>query len=190
MAKFLVVFDISGTLLRKYHKAKKEHRELASMGIKPDANFKSYLIYNRPHLDLLIKFLKTHNTSYVLWTTGMRQNAVHLVKHLELVGFNRFLDWYSQLDCKVGKVKIESECNLWVKDLNVVARNHGIGVERCILVDDSVDKSVHTQNFICCPEFTPGAEDDGIKFICKHLDDFFECKENCIAKKIEYRKKG
>ncbi|AFN82357.1 hypothetical protein EROM_010120 [Encephalitozoon romaleae SJ-2008] len=160
------------------------------MGIEPDMKFKSYLVYNRPNLDLLIKFLKTHDTSYVLWTTGMRRNATNLINHLSHVGFNEYLGWYSQLDCKAGKVKLDSECNLWVKDLNVVARNHNVDVERCILVDDSIDKSVHTQNFICCPEYIPGTEDDGIKYICKHLDDFFECKEECIAKKLVYGEKG
>ncbi|KMV66687.1 hypothetical protein M970_010150 [Encephalitozoon cuniculi EcunIII-L] len=182
--KFLVVFDISGTLARKYHKAKSEYRTLAAMGIKADFKFGEYFVYDRPHLDLLAEFLRVHDAGYVLWTTGMSQNAVRLVKHLESIGLDGFLGWYSQLDCKVGKVKLESKCDLWVKDLEVVARNHNIDVGKCILVDDSIDKSIHNQNFICCPTYTPGTEDCGVSYICRYLDDFFECEEQCIAKKL------
>ncbi|ADM10884.2 uncharacterized protein Eint_010200 [Encephalitozoon intestinalis ATCC 50506] len=184
MARFLVVFDISGTLIKRYHKAKSEQRILTSMGVEPDFKFKEYFIYNRPHLDLLVEFLKSHDAEYVLWTTGMRQNAMHLVKYLEDLGFDGLLGWYSQSDCKPGKVRLDSKCSRWVKDLEVVASNHNIDVEKCILVDDSVDKSIYTQNFICCPEYIPGAKDYGIEYICKHLDDFFGCKENCIAKRM------
>lgn len=184
MAKFLVVFDISGTLLRKYHKAKREHRELAARGIEPDHRFKQFFIYNRPGLDVLVEFLRTHDADYVLWTTGMRQNAEQMVWHLRSLGLDKYLGWYSQSDCKAGRVRVESEAALWVKDLEVVARAHGVDVERCILVDDSVDKSVHDQNFVCCTEYVPGLKDRGIADICRHLDDFFGCSEQCVAKDL------
>lgn len=183
MAKFLVAFDINGTLLRKLHKNNECVKPLASRGIRHDFRYKQYFVYVRPHLDMLVKFIESHDTNYVLWTTARTDNARYLTRYLECLGLDKGIRHYSQADCKVGKVKIESDADLWVKDLRIVSENHSVDLKNCVLVDDSVDKSIHDQNFICCPQFMPGEDDTGIIQICRHLDKFFGCREECIAKR-------
>jgi len=183
--KYLIVFDINGTLIKKCRKGKSEPKEYEQKGRMPDKVTSKFILYERPLLGVLLKFLKTHEVTYILWTTGMEANAKVLVDYLESLGFDEHIGWYSQIDCKAGKCKVDSDANLWIKDLDMVARNHGFDVERCILVDDSVDKSIYDQNLICCKEYNPGEDDDGIFEICRHLDDFLGCTEECIVKKIQ-----
>ncbi|KAM0672274.1 hypothetical protein OCOL_000490 [Ordospora colligata] len=181
--KYLIVFDINGTLIKRYRKYSEELKRYESMGIVADKVSGAFAFYDRPHLDVLLKFLKTHEVSYILWTTGMEKNAKIFVEHLESLGFDEHIGSYSQIDCKAGKYKIDSSADLWVKDLDIVAKDHGFDVERCILVDDSLDKSLYNQNLICCKEYDPeNYDDDGIMEICRYLDAFIGCTKECIMK--------
>lgn len=184
MAKFLAVFDINGTLLKRLHKTNPELRKLALQGVECDHRYRQYFVFERPGLRILVEFLDTHDVDYAFWTTARANNAGFLIDHLASVGFTRCRRRYSQMDCKVGKRRFDSDASLWVKDLWVAAQDHGVDIRSCILVDDSVDKSVHTQNFICCSEFMPGEEDSGIVEICRHLDEFLGCRDDCVAKRL------
>lgn len=186
MRKFLVAFDINGTLLNRIHRSNPRYKTLCSENVKYDYKYGQYFVYNRPYLDILAKFIESHDAEYVLWTTATSKNAIHMVKHLGCMGIGDGVTFYSKQDCKVGKEKVEDNinCDLWVKDLRIAARDYSVDVSDCVLVDDSVDKSVHDQNFICCSTFVAGEDDVEVIRICKHLDDFFKCPKDCIAKNL------
>jgi hypothetical protein len=183
MKKFLVVLDINGTLLRRVNDREELYAQYRAASKMHDGKCKRVYLYNRPGLKVLVEFLSSHDTSYVFWSTAMHKNMLHLVEHLERLGFKEHLACYSQADCKVGTLYREDvKAERWVKDLSVVAEKHGYDIKSCILVDDSPAKSVHDQNFVCCKSFNPLEADTGIVDICRALDRFVGCTEDCAFK--------
>ncbi|KAI5184592.1 hypothetical protein NEHOM01_0267 [Nematocida homosporus] len=177
----LFVFDINGTLLSRVKKQK--HRFLTNKA--PDFILPSCsdLIYFRPYLSELVSFLHSQQIKYVLWTTAMEHNAVHLVNGLIGQGLDQAIE---HLYFSTAK-PIPGHPYKRYKDMQIISDKHQVPIERIFLVDDEVEKCVPKSCHLPIAEYDPlNAEDraildiiDQIKNIINQNSDTIESKKSC-----------
>lgn len=173
--KYAVVFDMNGVLFSKNEPGNDdfEIKHVSCFGGRP---LKLFLNKN---LNCLARYFNTHNSFHkIVWTNMMHKNC-HPV-YLELVNKYGlpFEYLYSQENCKTGKMVGNIKTIFCIKDLTVPAFDLNVKPENCILIDDSIGKSVSGQNF-----FHFGQNENSMIEALKRIDEFINCEnENCFIK--------
>ncbi|KAI5166641.1 hypothetical protein NEIRO03_1204 [Nematocida sp. AWRm78] len=143
----IFVFDLNGTLLTRVKENKGEVLNL----MKPDGIIPGMgdLIYVRPHLDKLIEYLHSNAIEYVLWTTAMEHNGIHLMNAVEKKGMTKSL--YKLYHAH--STKIEGHPFKRGKDLSVISNLVGVPVNNIFLIDDEVIKCIPSSSHIPIEEY-------------------------------------
>ncbi|KAI5180701.1 hypothetical protein NEOKW01_0985 [Nematocida sp. AWRm80] len=150
----IFVFDINGTLLKRVKTDKPTYLKVRNAdAILPTCKD---LVYIRPHISKLIEFLHSNNIRYVLWTTAMEHNAIHLVNFLKKEGLNQPLTtlYYTQ------SLPLPDHPYKRYKDMNHLAKKYNIPVENIYLIDDEVIKCHPQSCHLPIPDYDPLNTDD------------------------------
>ncbi|KFG26313.1 uncharacterized protein NESG_01433 [Nematocida ausubeli] len=152
--KKIFVFDLNGTLLSRV----KENKGTYLDKKKPDAIIpgRGDLIYLRPHLDKLINYLHENDITYMLWTTAMEHNGIHLTNLLESKGMTRAIHKYYHAHA----TKLDENSYKRGKDMNKIAELENVSVKNVFLIDDEIIKCIPESSYIPIEEYQAMNEED------------------------------
>lgn len=151
------VFDLNGTLLARIKERKGKYLSARDAdGIIPGTGD---LIYIRPHLDKLISYLDDNEITYVLWTTAMEHNGIHLVSALREKGLkNHKHSLYHSHSTPIKEHPYKR-----AKNMQVVADIYNTSIDNVFLIDDEQIKCIPDSCYISIDPYDPlNKEDDAL----------------------------
>lgn len=77
----IIVFDINGTLIKRYFKSDPSIKLVATLGYQR-RNIKNHSVFYRSHLSELASFLHRENIRYMFWSTMYSENVQSTVESL------------------------------------------------------------------------------------------------------------
>lgn len=171
-----IVFDINGTLVRRYFF---DDDEVIPEITKKDVvrRFRDHLVFFRPHLNDLCEFLEKNNIKYVFWSTMTPRNTRNYVKMLKEMGFKSFIGYYDGAYCKVGTNRGKVIAKKWVKDLRLISETYNVPLEKCVLIDDDEVKRAEGCKFIDIKEYDPAIEDTELLITIQKIREFLSISQ-------------
>lgn len=151
------VFDLNGTLLARIKERKGEYLNVRDAdGIIPGMKD---LIYVRPHLEKLVKYLHDNEISYVLWTTAMEHNAIHLINAVREKGLNQ----YKSALFHAHSTQIPGHPFKRSKNMQMIADKYNTSIENIFLIDDESMKCIPESCHVPIDTYDPmNKEDDAL----------------------------
>ncbi|KAI5192468.1 hypothetical protein NEMIN01_2032 [Nematocida minor] len=162
----IFVFDLNGTLLTRVKENKGEHLKVRDADeILPS---RGDLIYIRPHLDALASYLHENKIKYVLWTTAMEHNGVHLVNAVKKRGLDKYLGTLFHSH----STPVVSHPFKRAKNMKVIADLYNTEIENVFLIDDEIIKCVPESAYIPISEYSPmNTKDDALLQIIETIKE-------------------
>ncbi|EQB61013.1 hypothetical protein NAPIS_ORF01420 [Vairimorpha apis BRL 01] len=185
MQKYLLVLDINDTLLTKF----KYNTYYLIDKLNTDLKGEIYILDNckilkRQYSDIFLKYISEHNLDYIFWSTAFKRNIKKMIPYLELCGYTSYLGYLGQEECEEGILTDKIKTKMNKKNLKVVSKIFNINIEHCILIDNDENKRVGNQNFIKVEDTCPFKKDIGFINLCKKIDNYINCKDDCTIKRI------
>ncbi|OAG29201.1 hypothetical protein NEDG_01274 [Nematocida displodere] len=136
------VFDLNGTLVTRVKENKREYLQVRDA----DERLRGCddLIYVRPHLKELARFLHTYAIPYVFWTTAMEHNGAQLLSIVSSLGMNQ----HKLALFGTHATPIPGHPYKKYKDLSVLSTMLKVPLETLRLIDDEEIKSIQKDQFI------------------------------------------